>query len=438
MAETLRSRLKRAFNVFANGDQSEEIHHIYGGYASSLRPDRPRFSRGNERSIVTAIFNRIALDVASIDIRHVDLDEEGRYLSDRPSRLNNCLTVEANIDQTSRAFLQDIVMSLMDEGCIAVVPVDTYDDPTKTESYDIISMRVAKIVKWYPQHVTVRLYDDRDGQHKEITIRKSLVAIIENPLYAVVNEPNSTLQRLVRKLSLLDQVDSETASGKLNMIIQLPYTIKSEARRKQADERRAAIEDQIAHSPYGIAYADATEHITQLNRSLDNNLLSQIEYLTDQLYGQLGLTKEIMNGTANEQDMLNYQNRTTEPIIAAIADEFKRKFLTKTGRTQGQSIEYFRDPFRLMPVSQIAEIADKFVRNTIMTPNEMRQKIGMKPAADPNADQLRNPNISASAEEIQAMNDNAGLNLDSDEYETYGQEEDDWDQVFGTSVSDIQ
>lgn len=438
MAETLRSRLKRAFNVFANGDQSEEIHHIYGGYASSLRPDRPRFSRGNERSIVTAIFNRIALDVASIDIRHVDLDEEGRYLSDRPSRLNNCLTVEANIDQTSRAFLQDIVMSLMDEGCIAVVPVDTYDDPTKTESYDIISMRVAKIVKWYPQHVTVRLYDDRDGQHKEITIRKSLVAIIENPLYAVVNEPNSTLQRLVRKLSLLDQVDSETASGKLNMIIQLPYTIKSEARRKQADERRAAIEDQIAHSPYGIAYADATEHITQLNRSLDNNLLSQIEYLTDQLYGQLGLTKEIMNGTANEQDMLNYQNRTTEPIIAAIADEFKRKFLTKTGRTQGQSIEYFRDPFRLMPVSQIAEIADKFVRNTIMTPNEMRQKIGMKPAADPNADQLRNPNISASAEEIQAMNDNAGLNLDSDESETYGQEEDDWDQVFGTSVSDIQ
>lgn len=403
MAETLRSRLKRAFNVFANGDQSEEIHHIYGGYASSLRPDRPRFSRGNERSIVTAIFNRIALDVASIDIRHVDLDEEGRYLSDRPSRLNNCLTVEANIDQTSRAFLQDIVMSLMDEGCIAVVPVDTYDDPIQTESYDIISMRVAKIVKWYPQHVTVRLYDDRDGQHKEITIRKSLVAIIENPLYAVVNEPNSTLQRLIRKLSLLDQVDSETASGKLNMIIQLPYTIKSEARRKQADERRAAIEDQIAHSPYGIAYADATEHITQLNRSLDNNLLSQIEYLTDQLYGQLGLTKDIMNGTANEQDMLNYQNRTIEPIIAAIADEFKRKFLTKTGRTQGQSIEYFRDPFRLMPVSQIAEIADKFVRNTIMTPNEMRQKIGMKPVDNPMADELRNPNLSASDEEIKAI-----------------------------------
>lgn len=403
MAETIRSRLKRAFNVFANGDQSEEIHHIYGGYASSLRPDRPRFSRGNERSIVTAIFNRIALDVASIDIRHVDLDEEGRYLSDRPSRLNNCLTVEANIDQTSRAFLQDIVMSLMDEGCIAVVPVDTYDDPIQTESYDIISMRVAKIVKWYPQHVTVRIYDDRDGQHKEITIRKSLVAIIENPLYAVVNEPNSTLQRLVRKLSLLDQVDSETASGKLNMIIQLPYTIKSEARRKQADERRAAIEDQIAHSPYGIAYADATEHITQLNRSLDNNLLSQIEYLTDQLYGQLGLTKDIMNGTANEQDMLNYQNRTIEPIIAAIADEFKRKFLTKTGRTQGQSIEYFRDPFRLMPVSQIAEIADKFVRNTIMTPNEMRQKIGMKPVDNPMADELRNPNLSASDEEIKAI-----------------------------------
>lgn len=404
MPETIRSRLKRAFNVFANGDQEEQHISYYGGYATSLRPDRPRFSKGNERSIVTAIFNRIALDVAAIDIRHVNLDEEGRYLSDRPSKLNNCLTIEANLDQTSRSFIQDIVMSMLDEGCVAVVPVETYDDPTQTDSYDIISMRVGKVVKWYPEHVRVRLYDDRDGQFKEVTIRKSIVAIIENPLYAVVNEPNSTLQRLIRKLALLDQVDSETASGKLNMIIQLPYTIKTEARRKQADERRAAIEDQIAHSPYGIAYADATEHITQLNKSLDNNLLSQIEYLTDQLYGQLGLTKEIMNGTANEQDMLNYQNRTTEPIIAAIADEFKRKFLTKTGRTQGQSIEYFRDPFRLMPVSQIAEIADKFVRNTIMTPNEMRQKIGMKPASDPNADQLRNPNISASTEEIQAMN----------------------------------
>lgn len=403
MAETIRSRLKRAFNVFANGDREAEIPYIYGGYAASLRPDRPRFGHGNERSIVTAIFNRIALDVAAIDIRHVYLDEGGRYLSDNNTKLNNCLTVEANIDQTSRAFIQDIVMSLMDEGCVAVVPVETYDNPIKTDSYDIISMRVAKIVKWYPQHVRVKLYDDRDGQYKEITLRKSMVAIIENPLYAVVNEPNSTLQRLIRKLSLLDQVDSESASGKLNMIIQLPYTIKSELRKKQAEERRAAIEDQIAHSPYGIAYADATEHITQLNRSLDNNLLTQIEYLTDQLYSQLGLTKEIMNGTANEQDMLNYQNRTTEPIIAAIADEFKRKFLTKTGRTQGQSIEYFRDPFRLMPVSQIAEIADKFVRNTIMTPNEMRQKIGMKPVDNPMADELRNPNLSASAEEMQAI-----------------------------------
>lgn len=418
MAETIRSRLKRAFNVFANGDQETEASYNYGGYASSLRPDRPRFTRGNERSIVTAIFNRIALDVAAIDIRHVDLDEEGRYLSDRASLLNNCLTVEANIDQTSRSFIQDIVMSMMDEGCVAVVPVETNYDPTKTDSYDVISMRVGKIIKWYPQHIRVRLYDDRDGQYKEVTVRKSTVAIIENPLYAVVNEPNSTLQRLIRKLALLDQVDSETASGKLNMIIQLPYTIKSEARRKQADERRAAIEDQIAHSPYGIAYADATEHITQLNRSLDNNLLTQIEYLTDQLYGQLGLTKEIMNGTANEQDMLNYQNRTTEPIIAAIADEFKRKFLTKTGRTQGQSIEYFRDPFRLMPVSQIAEIADKFVRNTIMTPNEMRQKIGMKPASDPNADQLRNPNISASSEDIQAMNGQTNEYNDSETDDT--------------------
>lgn len=404
MAETIRSRLKRAFSVFSKDDQNDYRVDWTSGYASSLRPDRPRLSRGNERSIVTAIFNRIALDVAAIDLRHVRLDEEGRYLEDVASDLNQCLTIEANIDQTARAFMHDIVLSMLDEGCIAVVATDTTRDAAQTESYDVCTMRVGKIVKWYPEYVRVRLYNDRTGQHQEVTLHKSTVAIIENPLYAVVNEPNSTLQRLIRKLALLDQVDSESASGKLNMIIQLPYTIKSELRKKQAEERRAAIEDQIAHSPYGIAYADATEHITQLNRSLDNNLLTQIEYLTDQLYGQLGLTKEIMNGTANEQDMLNYQNRTTEPIVAAIADEFKRKFLSKTARTQGQSIEYFRDPFRLMPVSQIAEIADKFVRNTIMTPNEMRQKIGMKPASDPNADQLRNPNISASSEEIQAMN----------------------------------
>lgn len=418
MAETIRSRLKRAFSAFTNDAQNDFKVEQYGGYASSLRPDRPRFSRGNERSIVTAIYNRIALDVAAIDIRHVRLDEEGRYLEDVDSNLNSCLSLEANIDQTSRAFIQDIVMSMMDEGCIAVVPTDTTANPNLTESYDVCTMRVGRIVKWFPEHVRIRLYNDRTGQYQEITVLKSTVAIIENPLYAVVNEPNSTMQRLIRKLSLLDQVDSETASGKLNMIIQLPYTIKSEARRKQADERRAAIEDQIAHSPYGIAYADATEHITQLNRSLDNNLLTQIEYLTDQLYGQLGLTKEIMNGTANEQDMLNYQNRTTEPIIASIADEFKRKFLSKTARTKGQSIEYFRDPFRLMPVSQIAEIADKFVRNTIMTPNEMRQKIGMKPASDPNADQLRNPNISASSEDIQAMNGQTNEYNDSETDDT--------------------
>lgn len=418
MAETIRSRLKRAFSAFTNDAQNDFKVEQYGGYASSLRPDRPRFSRGNERSIVTAIYNRIALDVAAIDIRHVRLDEEGRYLEDVDSNLNSCLSLEANIDQTSRAFIQDIVMSMMDEGCIAVVPTDTTANPSLTESYDVCTMRVGRIVKWFPEHVRVRLYNDRIGQYQEIIVLKSTVAIIENPLYAVVNEPNSTMQRLIRKLSLLDQVDNETASGKLNMIIQLPYTIKSEARRKQAEERRVAIEDQIAHSPYGIAYADATEHITQLNRSLDNNLLTQIEYLTDQLYGQLGLTKEIMNGTANEQDMLNYQNRTTEPIIAAIADEFKRKFLTKTGRTQGQSIEYFRDPFRLMPVSQIAEIADKFVRNTIMTPNEMRQKIGMKPAADPNADQLRNPNISASSEDVKAMNGQTNEYNDSETDDT--------------------
>lgn len=418
MSETIRSRLKRAFSVFSKNDQNDYRVAWTSGYASSLRPDRPRLSRGNERSIVTAIFNRIALDVAAIDLRHVRLDREGRYLEDVYSDLNQCLTIEANIDQTARAFMHDIVLSMLDEGCIAVVATDTTRDAAQTESYDVCTMRVGKIVKWYPEYIRVRLYNDRTGQHQEVTLHKSTVAIIENPLYAVVNEPNSTLQRLIRKLALLDQVDSESASGKLNMIIQLPYTIKSEARRKQADERRAAIEDQIAHSQYGIAYADATEHITQLNRSLDNNLLTQIEYLTDQLYGQLGLTKEIMNGTANEQDMLNYQNRTTEPIVAAIADEFKRKFLSKTARTQGQSIEYFRDPFRLMPVSQIAEIADKFVRNTIMTPNEMRQKIGMKPAADPNADQLRNPNISASSEDIQAMNGQTNEYNDSETDDT--------------------
>ena len=418
MSETIRSRLKRAFSVFSKDDQNDYRVAWTSGYASSLRPDRPRLSRGNERSIVTSIFNRIALDVAAIDLRHVKLDEEGRYLEDVASDLNRCLTIEANIDQTARAFMHDIVLSMLDEGCIAVVATDTTRDAAQTESYDVCTMRVGKIMKWYPEHVRVRLYNDRTGQHQEVTLHKSTVAIIENPLYAVVNEPNSTLQRLIRKLALLDQVDSESASGKLNMIIQLPYTIKSELRKKQAEERRAAIEDQIAHSPYGIAYADATEHITQLNRSLDNNLLTQIEYLTDQLYGQLGLTKEIMNGTANEQDMLNYQNRTTEPIVAAIADEFKRKFLSKTARTQGQSIEYFRDPFRLMPVSQIAEIADKFVRNTIMTPNEMRQKIGMKPASDPNADQLRNPNISASSEDIQAMNGQTNEYNDSETDDT--------------------
>lgn len=415
MAETIRSRLKRAFSAFTNDAQNDFKVEQYGGYASSLRPDRPRFSRGNERSIVTAIYNRIALDVAAIDIRHVRLDEEGRYLEDVDSNLNSCLSLEANIDQTSRAFIQDVVMSMMDEGCIAVVPTDTTANPSLTESYDVCTMRVGRIVKWFPEHVRVRLYNDRTGQYQEITVLKSTVAIIENPLFAVVNEPNSTMQRLIRKLSLLDQVDAETVNGKMNMIIQLPYTVRSEARKKQAEERTKAIESQLADSRYGIAYADATEHITQLNRSLDNNLLTQIEYLTDQLYGQLGLTKEIMNGTANEQDMLNYQNRTTEPIIASIADEFKRKFLSKTARTKGQSIEYFRDPFRLMPVSQIAEIADKFVRNTIMTPNEMRQKIGMKPASDPNADQLRNPNISSSSEEIQAMN---GQTSEYDDSET--------------------
>lgn len=390
------SRLKHAWNAFMNRAPTSYYYDIGAGY--SYRPDRPRLTGGNERSIVTAVYNRIALDVAAVDVMHVRLDENGRFLETINSKLNNCLTLEANIDQTGRAFLQDIVMSMMDEGCVAVVPVDTNLNPY-TGSYDIETMRVGKILEWYPQHIRVRLYNEQSGQKEDITIPKSMAAIIENPLYAVINEPNSTMQRLIRKLNLLDVMDEKNSSGKLDLIIQLPYIVKSEARRRQAEERRQEIENQLVGSKYGIAYTDGTERITQLNRPVENNLMSQIEYLTSMLFSQLGLTQGILDGSADEKTMLNYYNRTTEPILSAITNEMKRKFLTKTARSQRQSIEFFRDPFRLVPVSEISEIADKFTRNEIMSSNEIRQIIAMKPSDDPKADELRNKNLNQSAAE---------------------------------------
>lgn len=384
------SRLKHAFNAFMNRDPT----YTPTGSSYSIRPDRPRLSRGNERSIVTSVFNRIALDVASIDIKHCRLDENGRYVEDIDSGLNNCLDLEANLDQTGRAFIQDVVMSMLDEGCVAIVPVDTTLNPKVTNSYDILSMRTGKILDWYPAHVRVRLYNDQTGDKEDILLPKSQVAIIENPLYAVINEHNSTMQRLIRKLSLLDVTDEQTASGKLDLIIQLPYVVKTDARREQANRRRKEIEEQLTGSKYGIAYTDGTEKVTQLNRSLENNLLKQIEYLTEMVYSQLGITQEVLNGTADEKTMLNYNNRTVEPIVSAIVDEMKRKFLTKTARSQRQTITFFRDPFRLVPVNDIAEIADKFTRNEIMTSNEIRQIVGMKPSDDPKADELINSNIS--------------------------------------------
>lgn len=392
------SRLKSAWNAFFNKDPTRGYQNIGMGY--SFRPDRMRFSRGNERSIVTSVYNRIALDAAAVDMFHVRLDENNRFLSTIDSGLNNCLTVEANTDQTGRAFLQDVIMSMIDEGCVAIVPIDTDNNPELgiQGSFDIITMRVGEILEWHPQHIKVRVYNERTGKKEDIVIAKKAVAIIENPLYAVINEPNSTMQRLIRKLNLLDVVDEQNSSGKLDLIIQLPYVIKTEARRQQAENRRKDIENQLYGSKYGIAYTDGTERITQLNRPVENNLMSQIEYLTSMLYSQLGITQGILDGTADEKTMLNYYNRTIEPILSAIADEMKRKFLTKTARSQLQSIEFFRDPFKLVPVSDISEIADKFTRNEIMTSNEIRQIIGMKPSNDPKADELRNKNLSESKE----------------------------------------
>lgn len=385
-------RVQRGWNAFRNNRDPTVYYHEYGsGY--SYRPDRPRFTRGNERSTVTSVYNRIALDVAAINIKHCKLDNDDRYSSVINSKLNSCLNLEANMDQTGRAFIQDVVMSMLNEGCVAIVPVDTSDDPTINGSYEIESMRTGKIVEWYPSHVRVSVYNDRIGRREEITLPKSTVAIIENPLFAVINEPNSTMQRLIRKLNLLDVIDEQSGSGKLDLIIQLPYVIKTDARREQAEKRRKDIEMQLAGSKYGIAYTDGTERITQLNRSVDNNLMKQIEYLTDMLYSQLGITQSILDGSADEKAMLNYYDRTVEPIVSAIVDEMKRKFLTKTARSQKQSILYFRNPFKLVPVNDLAEAADKMTRNEIMTSNEFRQVIGLKPSKDPNADKLRNANL---------------------------------------------
>lgn len=384
-------RLQHGWNAFMNKDPTRGYYDTGPGY--SYRPDRPRLTRGNERTIVTSIFNRIALDVAALNITHCKVDENGRYVSNMDSSLNNCLNLEANLDQTGRAFIQDVVISMFDEGCVAVVPVDTSVDPEVSGSYNIESMRTGKILEWYPKHVKVRVYNENTGAKEDIKLPKSSVAIIENPLFAVVNEPNSTLQRLMRKLALLDVVDEQTSAGKLDMIIQLPYTIKSEARRTQAEARRKDIEMQLTNTKYGIAYVDATEKITQLNRPLENNLMKQIEYLTNMLYSQLGITQTILDGTADEQTLLNYHSRTIEPIVSAIVDEMKRKFLTKTARTQKQTITFFRDPFKLVPVNNIADIADKFTRNEVLTSNEIRQIIGFKPSGDPKADELRNSNL---------------------------------------------
>lgn len=385
------SRLKHAWNAFTGNIQ---MNYRDLGMSYPYRADRPRMSRGNERSIVTSVYNRIALDVAALNVQHVRLDENGRFLSVIDDGLNNCLTLEANVDQTARSFIQDVVISMFDEGSVAIVPVDTTTDPNVSGSYDIQSLRVGQILDWYPQYIRTRVYNEQTGRKEDIVVPKSAVAIIENPLYAVINEPNSTMQRLIRKLNLLDVIDEQSGSGKLDLIIQLPYVIKTEARRQQAENRRKDIESQLSGSKYGIAYTDGTEHITQLNRSVNNNLMSQIEYLMSMLYSQLGITQSILDGTADEKTMLNYNNRTIEPIISAIVDEMKRKFLTKTARSQRQSISFFRDPFKLVPVNEIAEIADKFTRNEIMTSNEIRQVVGMKPSDDPRADELRNKNLS--------------------------------------------
>lgn len=393
---TLMSRFRTAWNAFRSRDPT--MFYREPGMSYTYRPDRVRFSGGNERSIVTSVYNKIAMDVASIDIKHCRLDKNGRYVKDVDSGLNNCLTLEANIDQTGRAFIQDVVMSMFDEGAVAIVPVDTDKDPTLTTSFDVYSMRTGKIVEWFPRSVKVEVYNDRTGRREQVIMPKRSVAIIENPLYSVINEPNSTMKRLVRKLNLLDAIDEQSGSGKLDLIIQLPYMVKGETRQKQADQRRDSIIEQLK-GPYGIAYIDGTEKVTQLNRPVENNLMKQVEYLTNMLYSQIGMTPSVLDGTADEKTMLNYNNRTIEPIVAAITGAMKRTFLSKTARTQGQTIMSFRDPFKLVPINNIAEIADKFTRNEILTSNEIRQIIGFKPSEDPKADELVNSNIAQAKDE---------------------------------------
>lgn len=421
MAETIGNRFRNAWNVFFGKDKSTDSFEIIQnreykdyGISSYRRPDRfyPTTS-GTEKTIINSIYNRIAVDVSSVSIKHVRVDENKRYMSDMKTNLNECLTLEANIDQTSRAFFIDVVMSLLDEGCVAIVPVDTTKNPEITDGYDVSSMRVGRITQWYPQHVKVNVYNDRTGKKEDIILSKKAVAIIENPLYSVMNEPNSTLKRLLRKLSLLDVTDDRINSGKLDLLIQLPYTIKTESRKQQADNRRKEIETQLVNSKYGIAYTDGTEKVTQLNRPIENNLMKQVEYLTSMLYSQLGMTTTVLDGTADEKTMLNYYNRTIEPILAAIVDEMKRKFLSKTARTQGQTILYYRDPFKLVEINHIAEIADKFTRNEILTSNEVRQIVGIKPSDDPNADVLRNKNIN---QPIDSSNQNQEIPYDEDQY----------------------
>ena len=406
----LKNRLQHAWNAFANKDPTYSSG--YGSY--SYRPDRPRFSRGNERSIVTAVLNKISMDCAAINIEHVRLDDNNRFVEVMNTGLNKCLTLEANLDQTGRAFIQDAVMSLMDEGCIVIVPVETTLNPNISGGFDITNMRVGKVLEWYPDKVSIRVYNEKTGQKQDIVMPKNTVSIVENPLYAVMNEPNSTMQRLIRKLNILDAIDEQSGSGKLDLIIQLPYLVRSNQRKQQAEERRKAIEDQLSNSKYGVAYTDGTEHVTQLNRSVENNLMSQIEYLTSMLYSQLGITQSVMDGTADDKTMLNYYNRTIEPILSAIVDEMKRKFLTKTARSQKQSIVFFRDPFRLVPVADLAEIADKMTRNEIMSSNEIRQIVGMKPSDDPKADELRNKNLSEPTSE-ETNNDN--YNFEQEEFQ---------------------
>lgn len=427
---SLGDRLKHAWNAFTSRSPTVTNMWTSGGYSYGTRPDRLHLTRGHERSIINSIYNKIAIDVSQIDIKHVKIDENGRYIETVDSHLNDALSVEANIDQSGREFIRDVAMSMCDEGCVAIVPVDTTLNPNVTGSYDVLTMRTAKILQWYPKHVRVSLYNEETGKHEEVTLPKSMVAIVENPFYSVMNEPNSVLQRLVRKMNLLDAIDEQSSSGKLDLIIQLPYVIKTEARRKEAEKRRKDIEMQLSGSKYGIAYTDGTERITQLNRPAENNLMSQIEYLTNMLYSQLGATKEVFEGTADEKTQLNYYNGTIEPFLSAIVEAMHRKFLTKTARSQGHAIKFFRDPFKLVPIDNIAEIADKFTRNEIMTSNEIRQVIGMKPSDDPKADQLVNSNLNQSNQDVMSP-----MNSDAPEGEE-GFEEEDMDPM-SIPISDL-